>query len=285
MPDWGNPSEPVHHEPIKVVESDRDHDGLLDGVDKCPDDPELFNGFEDDDGCPEVDTDGDGIFDRQDKCPTVPEDKDGFQDDDGCPELDNDNDGVTDAADGCPLVAGPVENRGCPDTDKDGDGIVDRLDNCPTEPGEQHNQGCKAPQKVVITASGLEITDSVYFKLDKAIIEKRSFTLLDNVAAVILNHPEVAVILVEGHTDDQGNDAHNLDLSDRRAAAVMAYLVKKGVPTARLQSHGYGETRPIQPNTTKPGRAANRRVEFKIVGASGQIDNANTGPGADTMEK
>ena len=65
------------------------------------------------------------------------------------------------------------ENRGCPDTDKDGDGVVDRLDNGPTEPGDQRNQGCKAPQKVVITASGLEITDSVYFKLDKAIIEKR----------------------------------------------------------------------------------------------------------------
>ncbi|MBA3503196.1 MAG: hypothetical protein H0T65_22740, partial [Deltaproteobacteria bacterium] len=81
---------------------DRDGDGLKDDVDKCPDDPEDFDRFEDEDGCPEPDNDRDGILDEDDKCPNIPEDKDGFQDEDGCPDPDNDGDGVLDGADKCP---------------------------------------------------------------------------------------------------------------------------------------------------------------------------------------
>ena len=65
---------------------DRDGDGIKDDVDKCPDDPEDFDNFEDEDGCPDPDNDRDGIPDVDDKCPNIPEDKDGFQDEDGCPE-------------------------------------------------------------------------------------------------------------------------------------------------------------------------------------------------------
>ena len=77
-----------------------------------------------------------------------------------------------------------------------------------------------------------------------------------------------------------------MDLSQRRAEAVRAYLIKKGVLADRLEAKGYGETVPIADNNTKVGRASNRRVEFKIVGnANGPINDANTGPGDDTMEK
>jgi OOP family OmpA-OmpF porin len=246
---------------------DNDQDGYVDIVDKCPDQPETKNDFKDDDGCPDVaDSDGDGIADDADKCPKEAEDKDTFQDDDGCPDPDNDDDKVLDVDDQCPLEKGPEANHGCPDKDADGDGVVDREDNCPDEPGTAKNHGCKEKQLVVITEEGLDILDIVYFDTSKAIIQKRSYKLLDNVAAVIIAHPQVGKFRVEGHTDDRGNDDDNLDLSQRRAEAVVKYLVDKGVPAERLEALGFGETKPLADNKTKAGRAKNRRVEFKIIG-------------------
>ena len=99
--------------PVAKV-GDKDGDGILDDVDKCPNDPEDKDGFEDDDGCPDPDNDKDGILDAKDKCPLEPEDKDGFQDEDGCPDPDNDKDGVPDASDKCPNEPGPADNNGCP---------------------------------------------------------------------------------------------------------------------------------------------------------------------------
>ncbi|HEY0193305.1 MAG TPA: DUF4398 domain-containing protein, partial [Kofleriaceae bacterium] len=78
----------------KAAPGDRDGDGILDNVDKCPSDPEDKDGFEDEDGCPDLDNDKDGIPDKADKCPNEPEDKDGFEDEDGCPDDDNDGDGI-----------------------------------------------------------------------------------------------------------------------------------------------------------------------------------------------
>jgi outer membrane protein OmpA-like peptidoglycan-associated protein len=178
-------------------------------------------------------------------------------------------------------VAGPVENRGCPDSDRDKDTVVDRLDNCPDEFGTVANHGCKEKQSVTITATGFEITDSVYFKTDKAVIESRSFGLLRNVAAVIKNHPEVTAVVVEGHTDNQGSAAHNKDLSQRRAEAVMLFLTQNGVDRARLRAAGFGPDRPIMDNRTKAGRAANRRVEFRIDGAKGDIRDGGAPPPAE----
>ena len=218
----------------------------------------------------ELDRDHDGILDVVDRCPAQPEDKDGFEDDDGCPDPDNDKDGVLDVADRCPIVPGVEANQGCPDTDADGDTVVDRLDRCPTEIGPPDNNGCPQPQKLVtIGDDKLEIVESVYFKLDSAIIEPRSFELLDNVATVLAAHGAL-VIRVEGHTDSQGDDAYNLELSQRRAQAVVDYLVGKGVERARLQAQGFGETKPIANNRTRDGRAQNRRVVFTIIGANKQ---------------
>src|SRR5204862_3787943 len=98
------------------------------------------------------DRDGDGIKDDVDKCPDEPEDRDGFQDEDGCPDPDNDKDGIPDVDDLCPNEPGPKENRGCPlqkDLDRDGDGIPDAVDKCPDEPedfdGYQDDDGCPDP--------------------------------------------------------------------------------------------------------------------------------------------
>jgi outer membrane protein OmpA-like peptidoglycan-associated protein len=246
---------------------DQDGDGLVDKDDKCVDQAETVNKWEDTDGCPDTipDSDSDGLDDLADKCKDQAEDKDAFQDDDGCPDPDNDNDGVLDAKDKCPGTQGPIENNGCPDTDGDGDGIVDRLDNCPEEKGTEKNRGCKTKQLVVITKNQLQILDQVKFVTNSAKLSPASNKLLDNIARVLLAHPEIWKVKVEGHTDDRGNDDKNMTLSQNRANSVVAYLVKKGVAPERLEAIGHGETKPIEDNTTKKGRAQNRRVEFNIV--------------------
>lgn len=138
--------------PIFVGGRDRDGDGIRDRDDLCPDDPEDLDGFEDEDGCPDLDNDGDGIPDAVDLCPNLPEDFDGFQDDDGCPDLDNDLDGIPDDLDLCPNQPedfnGFEDDDGCPDAviDRDGDGIVDAVDLCPDQPedfdGFEDEDGC-----------------------------------------------------------------------------------------------------------------------------------------------
>ncbi len=122
-------------------ELDNDGDGLLDTADRCPDVAETKNGVRDDDGCPDADKDGDGIDDEHDKCPPVPENKNGFEDDDGCPDdPDSDGDGIPDSRDNCPKDKETRNNLddedGCPDQspDGDGDGIEDTLDKCPRDP-------------------------------------------------------------------------------------------------------------------------------------------------------
>jgi large repetitive protein len=269
--------------PPRVIDSDKD--GIMDPDDRCVAEPETVNDYEDTDGCPDnPDPDGDKIVGTADACPTDAEDLDGFTDTDGCPDPDNDKDTVLDVEDACRDVPGKVELRGCPDPDRDGDTVVDRMDNCPDEPGTVENQGCKAPQKVKIVGDKLEIIDIVYFKLNRAVIENRSNALLDEVARVIIAHPEVTKVRIEGHTDSQGNDAYNKDLSQRRADAVKVYLTKKGIVEGRLEAIGFGEEQPKADNTTKEGRAANRRVEFTLTGAAG-VEVKQTGPGEETLEK
>ena len=253
--------------PEKPVALDSDGDGILDDVDDCPNEPEDFDGFMDEDGCPDLDNDGDGVLDVRDGCPNDPEDIDGFQDDDGCPDPDNDGDGILDVDDQCPNEPGTPENNGCPDPDRDGDGVPDRVDNCPDEPGTVENQGCQAPQLVVIGVDQLEILEKVYFKLGSAKLQRRSFALLDNVAAVLNAHPEIKKIRVEGHTDSSGSLKLNMRLSKARANTVVRYLVGRGkVDRSRLVAEGFGPTRPLVPDAkTREELAQNRRVEFHVV--------------------
>lgn len=241
---------------------DNDGDGVQDAADRCP----LQRGPAENDGCPDADADGDGVVDRLDRCPREAEDADGFEDGDGCPDADNDADGLADAVDACPLLAGVPQEKGCPAKDSDGDGVFDHEDNCPQDKGEPANAGCPAAQKqlVVITATALQIREKVYFDTGRATIQKRSNALLDNVAQVLVAHPEIAKIRVEGHTDNVGKPEKNKQLSQARADAVKAYLVKKGIADARLDAVGFGDTKPAQPNDTPAGREANRRVEFNL---------------------
>jgi len=216
-----------------------------------------------------VDTDGDGIVDEDDACPIEAEDLDGFRDDDGCPDLDNDADGILDVDDACPDEPGPPENDGCPDPDRDGDGVPDRIDNCPDEPGPVENQGCPEVQHVVIEESELQILDKIYFNVDSAVLQRRSYAVLDNVSEVLNAHPEISLIRVEGHTDSTGSADYNMRLSQRRVDSVVRYMVEKGgVSRDRLVAQGFGETRPLVPDAkTKAALAQNRRVEFRIADA------------------
>lgn len=135
---------------------DRDGDGYKDDLDQCPDDPEDFDGFRDEDGCPEPDNDNDGILDVDDRCPNTPEDRDGDEDEDGCPEGqdgDRDGDGILDSRDKCPDDPedrdGFEDKDGCPEPDNDKDGILDKDDSCPLDPEDKDNfedtDGCPDP--------------------------------------------------------------------------------------------------------------------------------------------
>ena len=285
-------------------ERDRDEDGINDDDDPCPDDPEDFDGYQDTDGCPERDNDGDGILDADDGCPNDAEDVDGFQDLDGCPDPDNDADGLPDIGDGCPNEPedrdGDRDMDGCPDGDRDGDGLADDVDMCPVEPedvdGFEDSDGCPdldhdrdgilpptdlcpdepedfdqdrdedgCPEGPLVTCEEIVIDEQVLFLTDSDVIEDVSHDLLDEVAALMLANPGILLIEVQGHTDDLGDEEYNLELSDRRAASVMRYVVNAGVESDRLTSQGYGESMPIDDNTTESGRQANRRVVLRIL--------------------
>jgi outer membrane protein OmpA-like peptidoglycan-associated protein len=255
---------------------DRDGDGIKDDVDKCPDDPEDFDGFQDEDGCPDPDNDRDGIPDVDDKCPNIPENRNGIQDEDGCPEgnkNDRDGDGILDVDDLCPNDPedkdGFEDADGCPDPDNDKDRILDKDDKCPNEPetynGFEDEDGCPDRGRVVVTDTSIEILDMVYFEYDKAIIKKESYPILDAVAATMQGNPSIQLIEIQGHTDERGDDAYNLDLSDRRAHSVREYLIGKGVDEKRLTAQGYGETQPLDRSHNEAAWAKNRRVAFLIL--------------------
>ncbi len=270
---------------FKFGGKDTDGDGIYDKDDACPEvfGLEAFNGCPDSDGdgikdsedaCPEVfglatlngcpDRDGDGIADAKDACPDVA----GLKSMNGCPDADGD--GITDAKDKCPKEAGPAANDGCPWGDKDGDGITDNLDKCPEVAGVKSNNGC--PEVVVAPAPAVpdvqtiteldNLARTVLFNSGKSSFTPETYAILDRIADLISGFPS-AKFHIGGHTDSVGSASLNQRLSERRAAAVMAYLQGKVGNT--FTSAGYGETRPVATNSTRTGRKQNRRVEIKLV--------------------
>jgi outer membrane protein OmpA-like peptidoglycan-associated protein len=218
---------------------DTDGDGIPDDIDACPTEPEDHLGSDPDDGCPiPPDRDGDGIPDQYDKCPDTPEDKDGIQDADGCPEEDADHDGIPDTKDACPLEPGPPN----PDPKKNG-----------------------CPQFIKVEGSVVRILQQVHFATGSTTILPDSFPMLGEIASLLKANTAIHRMSIEGHTDDRGADDMNMKLSQGRAASVMAWLVQHGIEEGRLESHGYGKTKPIADNATDAGRLTNRRVEFKIL--------------------
>jgi len=229
---------------------DSDGDGIIDSKDACPNEAGKveFN------GCP--DRDGDGIMDKDDACPDVA----GIAALNGCPDADGD--GVTDAKDKCPNVAGPAANYGCPYPDTDKDGVLDKDDACPEVAGPASNKGCPEVTEEV-QAKLNEYAKVIYFDTGKATFKPETIETLNKVVAILVKYP-TAEFDVEGHTDSVGSAKSNMDLSQRRAVAVVEYLVAHGVK-AKLNAKGYGETRPIASNKTRAGRAKNRRVEINLV--------------------
>jgi outer membrane protein OmpA-like peptidoglycan-associated protein len=118
---------------------------------------------------------------------------------------------------------------------------------------------------VVVTDTKIEILDKIYFEFNSAEIKKQSYGILDAIVATMQGNPDILLVEIQGHTDNRGSDAYNLDLSDRRAASVREYLVNGGVEAGRLQSQGYGETQPLLNKNTEEAWSKNRRVEFLIV--------------------
>ena len=232
-------------------ELDGDGDGVVDALDKCPTTPagRSVNA----EGC-ELDGDGDGVVDALDKCPTTPAGR--SVNAEGC-ELDGDGDGVVDALDKCPTTpAGrSVNAEGC-ELDGDGDGVLDSADQCPTTPAGDRvdSKGCSLP--TVLNLKG------VNFDNNKDTLRPDAAAILDDAVATLKRYPALKVEIA-GHTDSANSDAYNLDLSQRRAKAVLDYFVGHGVEADRLSAKGYGEAEPIADNASADGRFKNRRVELR----------------------
>ena len=263
---------------FKFGGKDTDGDGIYDKDDACPEvaGPKEFNGCPDTDGdkiidrddlCPEVaglaefngcpDTDGDGVADKDDACPDVA----GLKSMNGCP--DTDGDGVTDKSDKCPSVKGPAENGGCPWPDTDGDGVLDKDDRCPDVKGTAANNGCPEITEEQIKKLNA-YAKTILFNSGKSTFKQETFPVLQAITEILKEFPG-SRFMIEGHTDSDGSNALNQTLSENRAAAVRNYLIENGIAADRLQSAGYGETKPIDTNKTAKGKANNRRVEVKLI--------------------
>lgn len=263
--------------PPVVEDPDTDGDGIKDPVDECPD----VAGIASLNGCP--DRDGDGIADQLDKCP----DTFGLIEFEGCPDPDRDKDGVTNEQDDCPEDPGPVSLNGCPDRDgdgiadqndecpefagvaslngcpdRDGDGITDAEDACPDQAGTRELKGCPEIEEEVVEK--LEFaTKAVQFEHNSSILRQSSYAVLDTLVNIMGDYPAYS-LRASGHTDSEGNDGYNLELSEKRAKACVDYLINKGVAPIRLVYIGYGEAKPIADNITEDGKGTNRRVEFEL---------------------
>ncbi|MEO7332033.1 MAG: OmpA family protein [Minicystis sp.] len=300
--------------PRDETRPDRDHDGIPDARDACPNDKGVTSEDPEKNGCPraeaKLDRDHDGVPDADDVCP----DSAGIDDRDrgrrGCPPPhDSDSDGIDDAYDACPDTSGPYDpdptKSGClPPADGDGDGVPDALDACPDKPGvptsEKTTNGCPGdsdsdgipddkdacpaekgpasaaadkngcPTEVRVTKGAIVLLEQVQFESSTAAIQKVSTPVLDQIAAVLKEHPEILRVEVQGHTDNKGTKAGNTLLSQRRAESVVKALIKRGIDDKRLLAKGHGPDRPIAANLTTEGRAMNRRVEIKILETRGK---------------
>ena len=236
---------------------DTDEDGIADYLDQCPETP--TNVLVDSIGCP-IDTDKDGIADYIDQCPETPENVE--VDANGCP-VDSDEDGIADYLDKCPNtpIGIEVDEYGCT-LDTDGDGVNDSEDKCPTKAGPASNFGCPELQKEVRNLFTKAMT-GIQFESGKDVIKKSSYPILDQIVSVMELNQEY-FLTISGHTDNAGDDDKNMQLSIDRAAAVGKYITNKGIEQNRITTQGFGETKPIDDNSTSKGRAKNRRVEFEI---------------------
>ena len=277
---------------------DTDQDGIIDQDDNCIYEEEDFDGFEDEDGCPDLDNDGDGILDINDGCQNIAEDLDGFQDEDGCPDLDNDGDGIPDTQDSCPDVPedmdGFEDEDGCPDADNDGDGIVDDEDQCIDEAevfnGYQDDDGCpdELPKPVYVepkpivrdtkpvrkkdppkrttspAPSSFLIHSETTFGGDASQIKSSAYAELDRIAAELKKYPNTSW-RIEGHTDKKESRSAAISITKSQADAVLNYFISKGLSPQKFQAVGFGDATPISNNTSVYGRMKNRRIIIRKI--------------------
>lgn len=216
--------------------TDPDKDGITGSSDLCPGEPEDYDGFEDDDGCPDIDNDNDGILDISDKCPNEAEDYDGFEDEDGCPDLDN-----------------------------DGDGILDVYDQCPDEPedmdGNADEDGCPEIDNLSEEGNIILMCDDI-FAPNSAMIKSEGQKYLDAVIVQLKNFPDTKW-RIEGHMDSNGNKRFLRSLSLDRAKAVLEYFAYfGGLNRENFQVLGMADNFPVADNSTEEGRSQNRRIEI-----------------------
>jgi outer membrane protein OmpA-like peptidoglycan-associated protein len=149
----------------------------------------------------------------------------------------------------------------CPD--RDHDGLPDSVDRCPDVVGPMDNWGCPSYKKIVVRRDKLELKEKLYFAWDQAVLQDVSFPVLDEVVQALNDNKDFRV-QVEGHASSEGGDDHNQTLSEKRAEAVLDYLVAHGISSHRLVSKGFGSSVPLDTNETIAGRENNRRVEFVV---------------------
>jgi OOP family OmpA-OmpF porin len=224
---------------------------------------------------PPPDADEDDVPDARDACPQLRGSISADPLMNGCPEVpvDTDGDAIPDMFDACPRAEGPAHRErrlhGCPPPiDRDADGIDDPIDACPDEAGiassDATRHGCPAAAAKLV-AQEITLSEQVQFETGTADLKPASAAILNQVKHVLLEHPELELVEIQGHTDDTGTDAVNRSLSEQRAQAVASFLVSAGIEQGRLVAKGYGAERPLADNTTDSGRAKNRRVEFHVL--------------------
>ncbi len=250
---------------------DRDGDGVADAVDRCRAEPEDRDGFRDGDGCPDEDNDGDGLLDGVDACPDRAENANGVDDGDGCPE----------AAMWLVLTVradvAEVEVRLGDEVWRQPTGVavehvVRELPMLPlTVRAEGHRvvqdlfdglgkervakEVVLEPQAIEVVDGALALPEPVFFAIDAAEVEDPDG--LEPVLDWLAAHP-AARLQVVGRADARGDAAYNQQLSERRSAWVVGWLVDHGVDPRRLQAMGLGEADAV-------GVDADRRVGFRVV--------------------
>ena len=238
------------------VENDDDEDGIPNDLDSCP----FEAGIAKYNGC--NDRDEDGVWDNKDACPSLP----GTLENYGCPlrkeNIDSDGDGVLDQYDDCIYIQGPAFLKGCPDSDKDG--VSDYEDACPYQKGEKETDGC--PELNGGNTLEQISNDFIEFETNSSKIQSKYYPFLDRLAFQLLNNPELEIV-IEGHTDHEGNHLYNYHLSQERARFVRNYFYEKQVPIERIKLHFYGETKPKVDRATDFAKARNRRVELIVFQA------------------
>ena len=244
----------VGYEPEPVLDSDSD--GLTDRMDRCPDESEDFDGYEDSDGCP----------DEANPVRLLFRDPYGYPVDEAQVLMSNEDDG-TEASGSAKIDERLTPGVWTVRVSAPGFDLFE--DDFTVEEGKALDRvfvlnPAAPPPQVRVTRSAIRITDKIYFEVNEENIRPESFAILKAIAKVMTSHPEVKRVRVEGHTDSRASDSYNLDLSQRRAEAVRQFLVDNGVAGDRLVAKGKGEREPLDASETPDAWDLNRRVEFLI---------------------